>query len=51
MMGNNLRAKILREKCVSGNAQKMVGNVEDLAEIWGTLANCYERPERYMPRL
>jgi hypothetical protein len=28
-VGNNLVAKIHREKCVSGEAQKTIGNVED----------------------
>jgi hypothetical protein len=31
MVGNDLVAKILREKCMSRDAQKMVGNMEDLA--------------------
>jgi hypothetical protein len=48
MVGNDLVAKTLREKCVSGDAQKMIGNVEDLAEIWDTLETCYERQEKYV---
>jgi hypothetical protein len=30
MVGNDLVAKILREKCVSRDAQKMIGNLENL---------------------
>jgi 5-methylthioribose kinase len=26
----------------------MIGNVEDLAEIWDTLETCYERQEKYV---
>jgi hypothetical protein len=37
----------LREKSASGEVQKMIGNEEDLAEIWDTLHTCYERPEKY----
>jgi hypothetical protein len=32
--GNHLVDKTLRENCVSGDAQKMTGKVENLAEIW-----------------
>jgi hypothetical protein len=41
-------AKTLREKCVNGDVRKMIGKVEDLAEIWDTLDTCYERQEEYM---
>jgi hypothetical protein len=46
MMGNNQVDKTLREKCISGDAQKMIGNVEDLAEKWDKLDTCYKRPNR-----
>jgi hypothetical protein len=26
----------------------MIGNVDDLSKIWGTLGTCYQRPEKYM---
>jgi hypothetical protein len=26
----------------------MIGNVDDLSKIWGTLGICYQRPEKYM---
>jgi hypothetical protein len=32
LVGNDLVAKILKEKCVSGDVQKMISNVEDLAQ-------------------
>jgi hypothetical protein len=48
MVRNDLAAKTLREKCVSGDAVKMTGHLEDLDEIWETLDTCYKRPEKYM---
>jgi hypothetical protein len=50
MMGNDLAAKTLREKCVSRDVQKMIGNLEDLAKIWDTLDMYYKRPENYMAK-
>jgi hypothetical protein len=32
--GNHLMAKTLRKNCLSGDAQKMAGNVENLDKIW-----------------
>jgi hypothetical protein len=29
MVSNDMAAKTLREKCVSGNAMKMIGHLED----------------------
>jgi hypothetical protein len=37
-----------REKCVSGDAVKMIGHLEDVDETWETLDTCYKRPEKYM---
>jgi hypothetical protein len=48
LMGYNLMAKTLTEKCVNGEVRKMIRNVEDLVEIWDTLDTCYEKPKRYM---
>jgi hypothetical protein len=50
MVGNNLVARTLREKCVSRVAHKMIGNMEDLTKIWDTLDTCFERPEKYMAK-
>ncbi len=36
-VGDDLMAKTLREKCVNGDIRKIIGNVEELAEIWDTL--------------
>jgi hypothetical protein len=33
---------------VKGDAWKVVGHLEDLKEVWNTLATCYKRPEKYM---
>jgi hypothetical protein len=43
VMSDDLAAKTLREKCVKGDAWKMVGHLEDLKEILDTLDTCYER--------
>jgi hypothetical protein len=37
MVSNDLREVTLREKCVSGDAVKMIGHLDDLGEIWETL--------------
>ncbi len=47
-MNDDLAAKTLREKCVKGDAHKMVSHLDELGEIWDTLDTCYERPEKYM---
>ncbi len=41
-------AKSLREKRVSKDVRKMIGNVENLCEIWDMLDICYERPDKDM---
>jgi hypothetical protein len=48
IVNDDLAAKTLREKCVKGDAHKMIGHLEELGEIWDTLNTCYERPERHM---
>jgi hypothetical protein len=50
VVSNDLAAKTLREKCVKGDAWKMLGYLEDLKEIWDTLETdtCYKRPTKYM---
>ncbi len=48
IVNDDLAAKTLREKCVKGDAWRMVGHLEDLKEIRDTLDTCYERPEKYM---
>jgi hypothetical protein len=48
IVNDDLAAKTLREKCVKGDAHKMVSHLDDLGEIWDTLDTCYERPEKYM---
>jgi hypothetical protein len=48
MVSNDMAAKTLREKCVSGDAMKMIGHLEDLDEIWEALDTCYERQDKYM---
>ncbi len=48
MVNDDLAAKTLREKCVEGDALRMVSHLDDLQEIWDTLNTCFERPEKYM---
>jgi hypothetical protein len=48
VVNDDLAAKTLREKCVKGDALRMVSHLDDLQEIWDTLDTCYERPEKYM---
>jgi hypothetical protein len=47
-VNNDLAAKTLREKCVTGDALKMVSHLDDLGEMWETLDTCYERQEKYV---
>jgi hypothetical protein len=47
-VNDNLVAKTLREKCVKGDALRMVSHLDDLQEIWDTLDTCFEWPEKYM---
>ncbi len=49
MVGTDLVTKILREKCVSGDAQRMIGNVEDLVEHRDTQYTEYLLPEALKP--
>jgi hypothetical protein len=47
-VNNDLAAKALRDKCIKGDALRMVSHLDDLWEIWETLDTCFERPEKYM---
>ncbi len=47
-MNNDLAARVLRDKCLKGDALQMVSHLDDLQEMWETLDTCYERPEKYM---
>jgi hypothetical protein len=38
----------LKDKCISTQVKLMIGNIEDLHNIWSTLDVCYERPEKYI---
>jgi hypothetical protein len=48
VVNNDLVAKVLREKCIKGDALRMVNHLDDLQEIWDTLDTCFERPEKNM---
>jgi hypothetical protein len=50
LVGDSRVAKTLRANCVSKEVQKMIGNIDDLAEIQDTLDTCYERPAKYMTK-
>jgi hypothetical protein len=47
-VNNDLAAKALRDKCIQGDALRMVSHLDDLREIWETLDTCFERPEKYI---
>ncbi len=47
-VNNDLAARALRDKCIKGDALRMISHLDDLREIWETLDTCYERPEKYM---
>jgi hypothetical protein len=47
-VNNDLAARALRDKCLKGDALRMVSHLDDLREMWETLDTCYERPEKYM---
>ncbi len=47
-VNNDLAAKALRDKCIQGDALRMVSHLDDLQEMWETLDTCYERPEKYI---
>ncbi len=48
VLNDDLAAKVLRDKCIKGDALRMVNHLDDLQEIWDTLDTCFERPEKYM---
>jgi hypothetical protein len=48
IVNDDMSAKPLREKCVKGDAHKIISHLDDLGEIWDTLDTSYERPEKYM---
>jgi hypothetical protein len=43
-VSDDLAARTLRDKCLQGDALRMVNHLDDL---WETLDTCYERPEKY----
>jgi hypothetical protein len=45
MVGDNLMAKALREKWLNKEVKGMIGNIDDLYEMWSTMDTCCERPE------
>jgi hypothetical protein len=47
-VNNDLAAKALRDRCIKGDALRMVSHLDDLQEIWETLDTCFERMEKYM---
>jgi hypothetical protein len=36
-VGDDLVAKNLREKCVNDKVRKVIGNVDNLDKMWGTM--------------
>jgi hypothetical protein len=46
-VSDDLAARTLRDKCLQGDALRMVSHLDDLGEMWETLDTCYERPDKY----
>jgi hypothetical protein len=42
-VNDDLAARALRDKCLKGDALRMVSHLDDLREMWETLDTCYER--------
>ncbi len=40
-VNNDMAARALRDKCIKGDALRMVSHIDDLQEIWETLDTCY----------
>jgi hypothetical protein len=38
----------LKDNSLSGEARDVVGNIEDLDEVWDTLDTCHNCPEKYI---
>ncbi len=47
-VNTELAARALRDKCLKGDALRMVSHLDDLREMWETLDTCYERQEKHM---
>jgi hypothetical protein len=47
MLGENLVAKNLRQKCMNKDLRKMIENIESLNIIQETMEVCYEKLEKY----
>jgi hypothetical protein len=45
---DELVCRILKEKCLVGDARMMVRDIDDLREVWETLNKCYDRPGKYI---
>ncbi len=40
----------LQEKCLSTTVKALVGDMEELDEVWETLNTCFNRPEKYITK-
>jgi hypothetical protein len=47
-VNDDLAARALRDRCIKGDALRMMSHLDDLQEMWETLDTCYEWPEKYM---
>jgi hypothetical protein len=46
LVGYDLVAKNLREKCMTDEVGKMTRNKEKLDAFWGMMNTCYQRPKK-----
>jgi hypothetical protein len=45
---DKLADRVLKEKWLGAVVETMVGDIEELMEMWKTLDICYNRPEKYI---
>jgi hypothetical protein len=51
MAVDSLVTKSLKENCVNAEVKLMIGNIENLHEVWSKLDVSHECPEKYMDAL
>jgi hypothetical protein len=46
--GKELVCRTLKEKCLGPNMKALVGNVEELNQVWNMLDTRYDQPLKYI---
>jgi hypothetical protein len=47
-MCDKLVCRALKKKSLTGSAQAMVNDIEELQEVWDMLDTCFDCPEKYI---